>query len=119
MIGLELGTGAAALVGGVLLAVRPDGSLLDAPGTALSGSPFSDWRLPGLLLATLVGGGFSATGTWQWRRGRHARDLSLLAGSGLVCFELVELSWIGFQPLEAVFTLVGVTVCALAAGAET
>jgi hypothetical protein len=106
------------LAGGVLLAVRPDGSLLDAPVAALSGSPFSDWRHPGLLLATLVGGCFSLAGTWQWRRGRHAREVSRLAGLGLICFELVELRWIGFSALEAVFTLVGVTVCALAFRSE-
>jgi hypothetical protein len=118
LVGLELGTAATAVVGGVLLAVRPDGSLLHADLVALTGSPFSDWRLPGLLLATLVGGGFTAAGTREWLRGRHARELSLVAGLGLVCFELAELAWIGFQPLEAVFALVGGTVCVLAAGPE-
>jgi hypothetical protein len=44
--------------------------------------------------------------------------LSLLAGLGLVCFELIELRWIGFQPLQAIFTLVGVTVYALASRSE-
>jgi hypothetical protein len=118
LIGLELGTAATAVVGGVLLAARPDGSLLHADLAALAGSPFSDWRLPGLLLATLVGGGFAAAGTWEWRRGRHAPELSLVAGLGLVCFELAELAWLGFQPLEAVFALVGVAVCVLAAEPE-
>jgi hypothetical protein len=118
LIGLEFGTAAAAVVGGLLLTARPDGALLQAPLTALADSPFRDWRLPGLLLATLVGGGFTAAGTWEWRRGRHARELSVLAGLGLVCFELAELAWIGFQPLQALFALVGVTVCVLAAGPE-
>jgi hypothetical protein len=115
LIGLELGTAATAVVGGALLAAHPDGSLLHADVVALAGSPFSDWRLPGLLLASLVGGGFAAAGTWEWRQGRHARELSLVAGLGLVCFELAELAWLGFQPLEAVFAVVGVTVCVLAA----
>jgi hypothetical protein len=79
---------------------------------------FPDWRLSGLLLATLVGGGFTAAGTWEWRRGRHARELSLDAGLGLACFELAELAWMGFRPLEAVYALVGVTVCVLAARPE-
>jgi hypothetical protein len=29
---------------------------------------------------------------------------------GLVCFEAAELGWLGFQPLEAVFAVVGVAV---------
>ena len=81
----------------------PDGSLLRADSSALAGSPFSDWRVPGVLLAGLVGGGFLLAGWWQWRGRRHARELSMAAGAGLVFFEAAELAWIGFQPLEALF----------------
>ena len=44
---------------------------------------------------------------------RHARELSMAAGAGLVCFEAAELAWIGFQ-LEAIFALVRVTIVGLA-----
>src|SRR5689334_17760085 len=67
LAGLELFTGSAALAGGVLLAVAPDGSLLQADPAALAGSPFADYRWPGVLLAALVGGGYLLTGGWQWR----------------------------------------------------
>jgi hypothetical protein len=100
--------------GGVLLAAAPDGSPLRADPAALAGTLFSDWRGPGMLLAGLVGGGFLLAGWWQWRGYRHARELSMAAGAGLVCFEAAELAWIGFQPLEAVFALVGVTIVGLA-----
>src|SRR4051794_41614559 len=62
LVGLELTTGATGLVGGLLLAMRPDGSLLNADLRVLADSPFPDWRLPGLLLACLVGGGFLLAG---------------------------------------------------------
>ncbi|HEY2128005.1 MAG TPA: hypothetical protein VGH77_12550 [Streptosporangiaceae bacterium] len=114
LVTLELVTGAAGLAGGVLLAVAPDGSLLRADPAVLAGSPFSDWRLPAVLLAGLVGGGFLLAGWWQWRGHRHARELSMAAGAGLVCFEAAELAWIGFQPLETVFAAVGVIVIGLA-----
>ena len=114
LVGVELGTGAAAVVGGLLLALRPDGSLLQAHASALSHSPFSDWRVPGLLLASLLGVGFLAAGWWQHRLGRCARELSVAAGAGLVLFEAFELVWIGPQPLEAVFAVVGLTVVVLA-----
>jgi len=107
-------TGAAGLAGGVLLAAAPDGSLLRADRAVLAGTPFSDWRVPGVLLAGLVGGGFLLAGWWQWRDGRYARELSMAAGAGLVCFEAAELGWIGFQSLEAVFAAVGVSIVALA-----
>ncbi len=111
---LELATGAMAAVGGLLLAVAPDGSLLAADTAALTGSPFSDYRWPGLLLATLVGGGYLFTGFWQWRGGWGARALSIVAGVGLVVFEASELLWLGFQPLELVFGLVGIAVATMA-----
>jgi hypothetical protein len=114
LVALELVTGVTGLVGGVLLAAAPDGSLLRADPATLAGSPFSDWRVPGVLLAGMVGGGFLVAGWRQWRGHRCARELSMAAGAGLVCFEAAELAWLGFQPLEAVFAVVGVTVVALA-----
>src|SRR5919199_3149432 len=72
LVGVETFTGVTGLAGGLLLAIRPDGSLLQARMSALAGSPFSDWRLPGLLLASLVGGGFLGAACWQWRGGPGA-----------------------------------------------
>jgi hypothetical protein len=114
LVGLELGTGAAALAGGVLLMAAPDGSLLRADPAVLAGSPFPDWSVPGALLATLVGGGFLLSGWWQQAGRRHARELSVAAGAGLIAFEAAELGWIGFQPLEALFALAGAAVIVLA-----
>jgi hypothetical protein len=116
LVGVELATGAMALVGGALLVARPDGSLLQAKLSALAASPFADYRVPGVLLAVLVGGGFVGTGIWQATRSPFARELSIVAGAGIVVFEGAELMWLGFQPLEAVFAAVGVTVLALAVG---
>jgi hypothetical protein len=114
LIALELVIGATAVVGGVLLALAPDGSLLHAELAAPAGSPFADYRWPGILLATLVGGGYLFTGFWQARAGFGARAMSVLAGVGLIAFEASELLWLGFQPLEAALAVVGATVAALA-----
>lgn len=114
LAGLELFTGVTAVVGGTLLAIAPDGSLLAADPAVLAGSPFADYRLPGILLTTLVGGGFLVAGLRQWRNRRGARALSVVAGAGLVVFEAAELVWLGFQPLEGVMALVGAVVVGLA-----
>jgi hypothetical protein len=111
---IELITGAAGLAGGMLLVIRPDGSLLHADPNVLTGTPFNDWRLPGVLLAALVGGGFLLAGWWTLRHRRYARELSFFAGMGLIAFEAAEMTWLGFQPLEAVFAVVGVVTIILA-----
>jgi hypothetical protein len=119
LVALELVTGAAALAGGVLLAAVPDGSLLRADPAVLAGTPFSNWRVPGMMLAGLVGGGYLLAGWWQ-RGGRwHARELSIFAGAGLIAFEAAELAWLGFQPLEAICAGIGVAVIVLAWRAGT
>lgn len=113
-LGLEYVTGATAVIGGLLLMARPDGALLRARQSALSTSPFTDWRMPGALLAVLVGGGFLLTAECQRRRWPLDPALAVTAGTGLIVFELAELAWIGFQPLEVVFGVVGGVVVVLA-----
>jgi hypothetical protein len=75
LVALEVATGALALAGGVLLAAAPDGSLLRADPRVLAAAPFSDWRVPGVLLATLVGGGYLLAGWWQSGDRWHSREL--------------------------------------------
>lgn len=116
LVPLEIMTGAAGLAGGLLLAIAPGGSLLRADPAVLAGTPFPDWRWPGVLLAVLVGGGFLVSGGWQWHGGRHAHELSMTAGAGLVLFEVAEMGWIGFQLLQVLFTLVGLVIIVLSCG---
>lgn len=110
LVPLEYFTGIPALAGGMMLAVRRTVRCC----RPLDGSPFSNWRVPGILLAVLVGGGFLLTAESQRRHLPHARELSIFAGVGLMVFELTEVLWIGFQPLEAVFGVVGAAVTVLA-----
>lgn len=114
---VELVTGGSALLCGGLLVLRPDGSLLGLPARVLANSPFTDWRLPGLLLAGFVGVGYLTAAMAQRWGYPHSAELSVLAGAGLVVFEAVEWAWLGFNPLQAVFMAVGAGVIALAAAA--
>jgi hypothetical protein len=114
LVVLEFATGVAGLVGGLLLAAAPDGALLRADPASLADSPFSDWQVPGVLLAGLVGVGFLLAWWWQLHGCRLARELSMAAGAGLICFEAAEMAWLGLQPLEGIFAVVGVMVVTLA-----
>lgn len=114
LVAAELLTGGSALLCGGLLAMRPDGSLLGLPVRVLAGGPFSDWRLPGLLLGGLVGVGYLGAGASERGRYRWSGQASVLAGAGLIAFEAVEWRWLGFHPLQAVFMVVGAGVAGLA-----
>ncbi|MFB9796752.1 hypothetical protein ACFFON_07405 [Arthrobacter citreus] len=114
LIGMELGTAVSAIGGGILLALRPDGSFLHADPAVLSRTPFSSWRIPGLLLAAGCGGGYAIAGLLHLRRSRAARWISMAAGTDLVALEAWEITFIEYQPLEVVFAGIGVTVVVLA-----
>ncbi|MCQ1953706.1 hypothetical protein [Arthrobacter sp. zg-Y238] len=114
LMGLEFGTAGAALGGGILLALRPNGAFLHADPSVLRRTPFRDWRLPGLLLAMGCGGGYLAAGMLHFRRHRAARPVSLAAGLALIGLEAWEMAFIEFQPLEAVFIGIGGAVVVLA-----
>jgi hypothetical protein len=44
-----------ALVGGALMIIKPDGSLLGFPDDYLANTPFADYTIPGILLFSCVG----------------------------------------------------------------
>ncbi len=110
LLTFEMVTAGTAVIGGLLLIAAPDGHLLAADRSVLVGSPFADWRAPGRLLLTLVGVGFGVVAVAEWRNTQSARLLGAGAGAGLVLFESFEWLWLGFQPLQAVFLLVGAAV---------
>jgi hypothetical protein len=107
-------TGATAVVGGLLLLARPDGSLLRLDRSALAGSPFRDWRLPGFLLAALVGGGGLGSAGWTASRAPFDCQIGMAYGAGLLGFVIAEGVWLGPHPLEAVFGAVGMAIAGLA-----
>lgn len=48
--------GLSAVLSGVFMVLYPDGSLINLSIALLEGTPFKDFQVPGLLLATVVGG---------------------------------------------------------------
>src|SRR6185437_13276504 len=67
--------GFAAVIAGLLLMVRPDGSLLGMSKVTLSATGFSDYLVPGVLLVVLVGGGTLIAAVGVGLRTRNAAEI--------------------------------------------
>jgi hypothetical protein len=68
------------------------------PVTALAGSPFSDYTIPGLALLIVVGGTAVIATLLSARKHALAALVSCLAGAVIVVFEIVEVLVIGSPP---------------------
>lgn len=105
--------GVAAVVAGVLFVMRPSGSLMGMSTSTLAATPFSDYTLPGYVLAIAVGGGTLAAALSVGRGLRNAPELVLLSGVMLVFFELIQEALIGYNPQQAVIAFLGLVLIAL------
>jgi menaquinone-dependent protoporphyrinogen oxidase len=102
---LCLVTAVTAIGGGATLALRPDGSLMEASPAMLSFSPFSSFLVPGLLLLIVIGFGNAFASFVVARRLRSAPYVAALAGAALFIWISVEmillrtLHWLQFAYL--------------------
>ena len=114
LLAIESFVGVTAVAGGVLLAAAPDGRLLAAETEVLRGTPFADYLVPGILLALLVGAGGLGAAILTGRNAPYARAYAGLYATGVVVFEGVEYSLIGWQPLQAVVGVLALGMLLLA-----
>ena len=105
--------GIGGLGGGIGLVIAPDGALLRMPVSFLEGSPFSDYLIPGLVLASLLGVFPLLVLAGLWRRRSWSWYGAFLVGSGLIIFEIVELMIVPFSVLQPIFSTVGALIATL------
>jgi hypothetical protein len=110
LLTLDVFLGITAVLGGLALLV---GWIAPDLG-ALHGSPFHDYTVPALLLILVEGVAGLAAAWTVHRRMAVAPPVSAVAGCSIVCFEVVELSIIGFNPLQALYMAVGLAIVAAA-----
>ncbi|MGA7988880.1 MAG: hypothetical protein WCB51_10840 [Candidatus Dormiibacterota bacterium] len=111
LYGLNLFLGLTAVAGGVALLT----GLIKIPVSALAGSPFSDFTVPAILLAVIIGGP-SLLAAWLVHLNLDlGAQVSAVSGGAIVIFEIVEWNIIGFVWLQAVYIGVGAAIVALAA----
>src|SRR3981081_265412 len=77
-----LGLGAAG--GGLALMAGPNGEILLLPVSALSGSPFANYFVPGAILFTVLGIGPLGAAVLAWRRHAVATLLTCVVGGALL-----------------------------------
>lgn len=100
-VGLTAAAGGVALVAEATGKARAAGLL---PGNELlAGTPFSSYLIPGLVLAVVVGGTHIAASVLLGRAARAGAGVATTAGFGLLIWIFVEMVFIPFSPLQAVY----------------
>lgn len=89
--------GVGALAAGPMLALKPGGEALTFRIEWLRGSPFRDYRVPGLFLALVIGPLHLAATVAQLRRAGPAPALSAIASLVLLPWSLVQFLAIGIR----------------------
>jgi hypothetical protein len=116
---LDLSAAVSAILGGIFVAANVDAF----PRAWLSGSPFSDYFVPGLILAVVVGGSAAIAALATARSGRRGPIASVVAGLilvGWIAGELVLLNQNSASTsprslVEPVYLVVGLAMVGLGA----
>jgi hypothetical protein len=83
--------GLTAIGGGLTLALRPDGSLMEATPAMLQHSPFGSFLVPGLLLFIVIGLGSALAGFVIVSNARLAPYFAFFAGAALLVWITAEM----------------------------
>ena len=112
-IGLEILLSLGALGGGLALMLGPRGEIIPLPVSALAGSPFDTYFVPGLILFVVLGVGPILAADLAWLRQPVAPLAALLTGIGLLIWLLVEIAIVGFSsdpPLQPFYLVLALAI---------
>jgi hypothetical protein len=98
------------IAGGLALSIRTDGSIMQMPVSQLNGSPFQDYRTPGLILLLVLGVFPLIALIGVWARRAWAWYASFAIGCALVIWILVEIRIVDYSVLQPVFGTVGALI---------
>jgi menaquinone-dependent protoporphyrinogen oxidase len=108
--------GITAIWGGLELVLSPDGSFMRLPLSLLEHTAFHDFRIPGLILAIVVGGINTLAGVMVLRRHARANAEALVAGAVLTGWIAVEVLLLRQTHwLHIVYVALGLAIMAVAA----
>jgi hypothetical protein len=115
-IALEVLLSVGALGGGAALVLGPQGQIIPLPLSALRGSPFDSYLVPGLILFGVLGLGPLVAAALAWRGHRLAPLAAFGTGLALLTWLAVEIAIVGYSndpPLQPFYLLLGVTITVL------
>ena len=116
-LALEVLLSIGALGGGLILMLAPRGEILPLPLSALTGSPFDTYFVPGLILFSVIGLGPLVAARLAWMRHPVAPVAAFVVGAGLLIWVAVEVAIIGYSnepPLQAIYGILGVAILLVA-----
>jgi len=105
--------GIGAIGGGLALVIGPRGEVLPLPVSALAGSPFTTYCVPGLILVVVLGVGPLVAAVLAHRRHAAAPFFTVVVGAALVIWIAVEIAIVGYSshpPLQAVYLGLGIVI---------
>jgi hypothetical protein len=114
---LEILLSIGALGGGLVLMIAPRGEIMPLPLSALAGSPFDTYLVPGLILFGVLGLGPLITARLAWFRHPLAPTAAFVVGAGLLIWVAVEVAIIGYSdepPLQAIYGVLGLVIVLVA-----
>jgi hypothetical protein len=112
-LALELILSIGALGGGLVLMLAPRGEIMPLPLSALAGSPFDTYFVPGLILFGVLGLGPLVAARLVWLRHPLAPAAAFVVGAALITWVGVEVAIIGYSnepPLQAIYMVLGVAI---------
>jgi hypothetical protein len=115
---LEIILGIGAMGGGLVLMIAPRGEIMPLPMSALSGSPFDTYLVPGVILFAVLGVGPLVAARLAWLRHPLAPTAAIVVGAALLIWVAVEVAIIGYSnepPLQAFYAVLGVVIVLVAA----
>ena len=116
-LALEVLLSIGALGGGLVLMLAPRGEIMPLPLSALAGSPFDTYFMPGLILFGVLGLGPLVAARLVWLRHPLAPAAAFVVGAALVTWVGVEVAIIGYSnepPLQAIYMGLGVAILLVA-----
>lgn len=117
LIGALLFLGMSGIIGGAALVIDPTGGIYDMSTTALDGYPFNDYRIPGLILFTVLGLAPVVVAYGLYYRRPWGRISAVAVGAALVIWTAVEILILGYYPeppLQLIYGSLGLLIIALA-----